>query len=448
MVSNALNGVIATNRFGMGARSGEIAEADADPRNWLLSQLAVAPGRKTRTQTVEAVSQIDAFQNTKRAKDEDQLKTLRQQIRDAYRGQSALRARLAIESRTSFLERLTHFWSNHFAVSTDKNIIRGLAGPFEQEAIRPNILSNFYDLLRSSTQHPAMLLYLDNAQSIGPQSRFGRSGKRGRNEKQAREVLELQTMGVRSGYTQEDVTNFAKVLTGWTVPIGRVGQRLGLKGRPFAFVERMHEPGNHEVMGKRYEDEGVNQGLAVLKDLSVHEKTAHHIALKLCRHFVADEPSVSLVDRLKNVFLDTGGDLKSVYKAMIESDLAWGPERKKFKAPNEWMISAFRGLGVLVRDKHLANSTYALGQPTYQPGSPAGFSDQASAWDGPAQLGARIDWAQVFAGRLSANRNVAHLARQMLGDSVSKSTADAIRRAESNAQGLTLLLVSPEFMRR
>ncbi len=442
---------IATNRFGFGARPGEMEAAGADPSRWLLEQLDdsyVPHVTDGSSDTRLAVDLLNQFQQARRSKDKEQLEYLRASIRQAHIKQSAYRTRVAISSPASFVERLVHFWSNHFAVSVDKPVVLNLAGPFEQQAIRPNIRGSFFGLLKAATMHPAMVLYLDNARSFGPNSRAGRRGSNGLNENLAREILELHTVGVRGGYSQSDVTNFAKVLTGWTVPLGRAAQRMGLAGKTFAFVDRVHEPGAQVIMGKSYADTGLEQGLQVLKDLSLHPNTALHIATKLVRHFVSDEPDATLVHRLRDVYLDNDGNLDSVYHELVTSSLAWRPQQEKLKAPNEWMISAMRGIGTSVNDRQLVRSGDILGQPNYRPGSPAGYGDVGSAWDGPAQLGARIDWAHAFAGRSLKQKEPVALAKSMLGEYLSKTTIDALNRAESKRQALTLLLMSPEFLRR
>ena len=442
---------VAANRFGLGARPDELAKAASDPAAWVLGQLKNPFSPDDDAETVDtrlAVGRLDEFQQARRSKDKQKRDDVRAQIRQAHIRQSAFRTRAAIASTTSFVERLVHFWSNHFAVSVDKQAVLGLAGPFEHQAIRPHIHGSFYELLKAATMHPAMVLYLDNARSFGPNSRGGKRGNNGLNENLAREILELHTVGVRGGYTQGDVTSFAKVLTGWTVPLGRPAQRLGLAGKPFAFVERVHEPGAQTIMGRSYPDTGLEQGLTVLRDLSLHPSTALHVAKKLARHFQSDTPETALVERLRDTYLETDGNLNSVYGALLKSPEVWGAEPRKLKTPNEWMISAFRGVGAKVNDRQLVRSGDILGQPIFRPGSPAGFADVSSAWDGPAQLGARVDWAHAFAGRSPKQNNIVPLAHAVLGATVSENTLDALRRAESKRQALTLLLMSPEFLRR
>ena len=186
-----------------------------------------------------------------------------------------------------------------------------MSGAYEREAIRPHVLGRFADMLLAAEGHPAMLFYLDQTASMGANSIAGINRTRGLNENLAREILELHTLGVRSGYTQDDVIGFANVLTGWTlVPPGDNPEH----GGEFIFNPRLHEPGAQKVLGKTYEDEAVEQGRAVLRDLAAHPATATHVATKLARHFIADTPPPPLVERMAKAFLDTGGDLKEVAK--------------------------------------------------------------------------------------------------------------------------------------
>ena len=246
-------------------------------------------------------------------------------------GEAKARFDAASGADIGFVERLVWFWSNHFCISADK--IPAMAGAYEREAIRPHVLGRFADLLQAVESHPAMLFYLDNVQSMGAESIAGINRDKGLNENLARETLELHTLGVRSGYTQDDVTNFAKVLTGWTW----INPDDPEHGGEFVFNKRLHEPGEQVVLGKRYADSGVDQGRAVLADLARHPATAQHIAEKLARHFVADEPPPALVGKLAKSFRDSDGSLKDVARTLIAADESWTPQRQKLKAPAEWI---------------------------------------------------------------------------------------------------------------
>jgi uncharacterized protein (DUF1800 family) len=309
-----------------------------------------------------------------------------------------------------------------------------------------------------------MLLYLDNAASIGPNSKaasvVARRGKGGGrkidiNENLAREILELHTLGVKSGYTQADVTTFAKAISGWSVggqDNGRRFAKLGFdNGTPgeFFFREPFHEPGAKALLGNRYSQDGLRQGEAILRDLAVHPATAKHLAAKLARHFIADDPPAAVVERLTKTWLDSRGNLAQVYAALVEAPEAWEEPFAKFKTPADYVYSSYRALALRVPEGRRALLPFeTLGQRSFNPGSPAGWPDTSADWDGPSALLKRIAWADVVAQRVGTGRNARELAPQLLGATLSGETATAIARAESGAQALTLLLSSPEFMRR
>jgi uncharacterized protein (DUF1800 family) len=373
--------------------------------------------------------------------------------RDEYVAAVGARASSALHTSAPFVERLVHFWSNHFAVSVDKLLVVGLAGGFEADAIRPHVLGRFEDLLLAVVRHPAMLLYLDQAQSIGPgspaalraQERQQRA--RGLNENLAREILELHTLGVRSGYSQDDVTEFARALTGWTLP----GDDFVDGGAAtFRFVRALHEPGARTVLGRGYAESGEQQARAILHDLVTAPATARHIARKLARHFVADDPPPALVERLANTFSRSGGDLPSVYRELVASPEAWQPASAKFKSPWEWAISSFRALGRSEMPAMQATNLMAqLGQPVWRPGSPAGYDDMAGTWAAPDALIRRVEVAQRIAAQAGDAIDARALAPRVLpGGALGEATAAAIHRAESSGTALALLLVSPEFLRR
>jgi uncharacterized protein (DUF1800 family) len=274
----------------------------------------------------------------------------------------------------------------------------------------------------------------------------------GLNENLAREIMELHTLGVRTGYSQTDVTEFARALTGWTGSgLARGPARRLIGGMPgqFQFAEMMHEPGNRTIMGKRYPQAGEEQARAILLDLAASPATAKHLSTKLARHFAGDDPPPALVDRLSKAYLASGGDLPSVYRVLIESPETWSPRPLKFKNPWEWSISALRAIGIRDLEPQIAASVLKqLGQPTWQPGSPAGWDDIAASWAGPDALVRRVEVAQRLADRAGSGVDARALAGKLFPESLSEPTRTAIARAESPAEGLALLLVSPEFVRR
>ena len=342
-----------------------------------------------------------------------------------------------------FVERLVAFWTNHFAIEAGAGLVeRTLVGAFEREAIRPHVLGRFRDMLGAATKHPAMLVYLDNAQSIGPNSIQGTRAGTGLNENHARELLELHTLGVDAGYTQEDVTEMARVLTGWAF-VGRQGQ--GAIGS-FLFRQIAHEPGARTVFGTTYPAGGVEQGEAVLDELASYPATARHVAFKLIRHFVADEPEPSFVEFLANVFLETDGDLKSVALAMVDSDEAF-VEPTKVKTPQIFAWSAFRALGLSMRPQEVVPGLQALGQPMWDPPSPEGFSDESATWIAPDAMTSRLDIAELLAQRASLDVSPDLLFSMILGEDASHDSRTTVLGAESEAQALALLLMTPEFQR-
>lgn len=364
-----------------------------------------------------------------------------------YRDEVVARVRLALEAETGFGERLVQFWSNHFCIgATKSNMTRIMAGAYEREAIRPHVFGRFEDMLVAAESHPAMLDFLDNRLSIGPASPAGKRRGRGLNENLAREILELHTLGVSGGYAQVDVTNLARIITGWTV-VGREAV-LGFPGS-FAFNAGLHEPGAPELLGKPYGQPGKEKGLAALTDLARHPATADFIAIKLVRHFVADEPPPSLVRDLSAVFRKTEGDLAAVSRALIESDAAWSAEPTKIRSPQEFLLAAFRALGRKAEFGPIVGPLGTMGQPFWQPSGPNGYPDGNEAWASPEGIKTRIDvaagWGRQAAGAVPDPRA---LTEDILGPLLSPETRAAVARADSKPQALALLLMSPEFQRR
>jgi uncharacterized protein (DUF1800 family) len=476
-----LDSAIALNRFGLGARPSD--PLPSDPRSWLLKQfaafqprpqaLADVPSRSTAIgHLADYVMQTRVDAHARRLMRDASLTTaeprppmgpdpmqaqLRRTILDDYVTMNSARLDSALTSTSPFAERLVHFWSNHFAVSIDKLPVIPIAGLLEFEAIRPHLFGRFSDLLIAAEQHPAMLVFLDQAQSVGPNSDFARvTGKRkqrGLNENLAREIMELHTLGARTGYTQADVTEFARALTGWTVRGigGGPGARFlgdGPRGE-FRFAEAMHEPGTRTIMGKSYPQQGEDQARAILLDLAATPATARHISTKLARHFAGDDPPQPMVERLAKAYLESGGDLPTLYRALVASPEAWSPQPLKFKTPWEWTVSALRAVGQTDLAPTIADATLKqLGQPTWKPGSPAGWDDIAASWAAPEALMLRVEVAQRIADRIGSSTDARALAEKVLPGSLSESTRTAIARAPSPQDGLALLLVSPEFVRR
>ena len=364
-----------------------------------------------------------------------------------FRTEALARFQRATLVEAGFVERLVTFWSNHFCVSASKGSnIRILAGAFEREAIRPHVLGRFADMLLAVEQHPAMLLFLDNQQSLGPNSRAGINRKRGLNENLAREILELHTLGVGGGYRQEDVTSLARIITGWTL-VGPEG-RLGEPGT-FVFNVNAHEPGPHLLLGRTYPDTGLTQGHEALKDLARHPSTAKFIATKLVRHFVADDPPPALVARLAQRFAKTDGDLKAVALELLDADEAWKAPLTKIRSPYEAVIARGRMLARVPEQPlgYLGNLN-VLGQPLWAPAGPNGFADTNDIWASPEGIKLRLDLAAQIASRTGDAFDPRELIEVIAGGAASKETQQTIERAESRQQAMALLLMSPEFQRR
>ena len=452
--STGMHAAIALNRFGVGARPGE--PVPADPKAWLLGQFEHYQPRPAAWAALPtSASLVNAYAEYQRGlRGPDEL-AARQKLGKASQEnlRSAVSARVAsaLETPAPFAEHLVHFWANHFAVSTDKAPLGLLAGAFEAEAIRPHVFGRFEDMLLAVERHPAMLLYLDQPRSTGPESGAGRRApperRRGLNENLAREILELHTLGVRTGYSQDDVTELARALTGWSIA-GLPGLPQGGSPGNFAFFPALHQPGARQVLGRRYEASGEQQVAAVLADLAARPETARHIATKLARHFSGETPPPALVERLAQAFLASRGDLPTVYRALLESPEAWAAE-SRFKTPWEWTLSALRGLGWREPGRlPLAGTLTQLGQPVWRPGSPAGYDDMDQSWAAPDLLVRRVEVAARLAAQAAPMLDARTLAPQLLPGGVGAATTTAIARADSPATALALLLASPEFLRR
>jgi uncharacterized protein (DUF1800 family) len=368
-------------------------------------------------------------------------------IQKTYRAEALARLQRAGSADCGFTERLVAFWSNHFCISAGKGeLARMWAGSFEREAIRPHVLGRFGDMLKAVEQHPAMLFFLDNQQSLGPDSRAGQNRKRGLNENLAREIMELHTLGVGGGYSQEDVTSLARIITGWTFA-GRQGQ-LGAPGS-FVFNANAHQPGAQRLLGKIYEANGVAQGEAALADIARHPSTAKFIATKFARHFVADDPPPALVARLRDAFYKSDGDLKVLTTTLVDSNEAWAAPLTKLRSPYEFLVATGRLLARIPEDPGpYLNGLNLLGQPLWTPAGPNGFPDSNAAWAAPEGMKLRLDISAQLASRAANNFDPRDLLEFAAADAASPETRRTIERAESRQQALALLLMSPELQRR
>jgi uncharacterized protein (DUF1800 family) len=440
--------VIAANRFGLGARPGELVAAGRDPKSWLTAQLT-GPAEQPQGQLGGAGTLLADHRPRREQQAAEnpavQVQAAVERGRAVLIREAAARLGLGLATSASFRERLVWFWSNHFTVSgAGKPRVLPLAGAFEREAIRPHVGGRFRAMLGAVVRHPAMLIYLNNAQSIGPSSPAGLRRERGLNENLARELLELHTLGVRGGYGQPDVEQLARMLTGWSVAAeSGEGDRTGFLYRP-----RIHEPGAKTLLGQRFAEAGEREVEAALDLLAAHPSTAKHIATKLARHFIADQPPADSVARLSRAFLESGGDLPTVHRALVDDPNAWGQQMAKLKTPTELLVSALRAVGAA--DGDAAKLLPALRQLAHFPftaPSPAGFPDAAEAWAAPEMVMERIEWCAA-AGRRLAMLDPVRLGEQALGPTLRPELAEAIGAAPSAANGIALLLAAPEFQRR
>jgi uncharacterized protein (DUF1800 family) len=463
----------ALNRFGLGARRGESRTID-DPRGWLRAQLEAGPPVQKEPSLASPSAIAAAIRTFRQPGQADPQQ--RQMARRRLVEIALAEGRAALESRVTtgrpFLERLVAFWSNHLCVSTAaKVLVAPLAGSYERDVIRPHVLGKFEDMVLASAKHPAMLIYLDNFQSIGPSSRAAQFARRqrtsrGLNENYARELLELHTLGVNGGYTQQDVQEVARILTGWTIEgvlgPGRAMRRVSTRGRlqrapadrdvddviGFQFQDALHEPGARTVLGSRYREDGVAQGERVIRDLCRHPSTAQFVATKLVTHFVADDPPSSAVGRIARVFRESGGDLRAVSRALIELPEAWDASARKFRPPQDWLVAVLRAFEVDSTGEMTVGVLRQLRQPLWAPQAPKGFGDSTQEWADPDSLLNRAELARTFARRLRIPddpRVLLDVVDVAEGDPVRKVLAD---RTISAADRVALGVAGPAFQWR
>ncbi|MBY3268127.1 DUF1800 domain-containing protein [Rhizobium laguerreae] len=496
---------MAAIRFGYGLRPGE---APPQSKDELIGQIAegvaATPdfplgGPDMRHQAILSLQaqlkQIrqDAKTVTDDTTQREMRKGVQQQVQQQFQHDANLRLMQAVLSPYGFYERLSTFWTDHFSTSANKSLPMRLIVPlYEAEAIRPFISGRFGDLLRNATAHPAMLIYLDQADSLGPDSAGGIKRNKGLNENLGRELLELHTLGAGSGYSQADVTAAAMVLTGLTID---------RKEMDIAFRPNISEPGAHEVLGIGYGGRRRSRDdyLDMLDDLAVHPKTAAHISRKLAVHFIADQPDEGVVSDMAEAWKKTDGDLTAVYTAMLDHPAAWRDEGAKARQPFDYVVTGLRALnagpvnGVVgsflaanqqgtdegdmaantpgmagspvptdpageAREKRLKAFRTAralgqgalrrMGQPTWLPPSPAGFEEGFSAWITGSQLSERLAWARRAAAQFGRDEDPREFLKSTLADAARDETIRVVSQAPNKISGLTLVLASPEFNRR
>jgi uncharacterized protein (DUF1800 family) len=366
-----------------------------------------------------------------------------------YVREMGARFALGFTTEKPFAERLVWFWSNHFTVSAQNPRDIMFAGAFEREAIRPNINGRFEDLLLAVVRHPAMLLYLDNAQSLGPESMAGLVTGKGLNENLGRELMELHTLGVDGGYTQADVIAMAKLLTGWSLDPGG-------SGTGFKYYPARHEPGTIVLRGKTYPG-GEEGGIAAIRDLAHDPATARHIAHKFAVHFIADNPAAASVARLEKKFLQSDGDLRALAEAAVNDPAAWKFDSGKMRSPVEYVTAAMRLIGwprTAVADdrdkqvKGIMAATRLMGEFPLAPPSPKGWPDQSDAWSGPDAVLNRIEWARELGSKLPSGFDAVAVGDGGLGPLLRPATRVAMSSASNPGEAIALLIASPEFQWR
>ena len=401
----------------------------------------------------EAFERMRTFDRLRRARDtgEAAMQAFRDHNRMVQRtslgelGQTIARA---ARTEDGFRERLAWFWADHFSVSETVATLRRAAAGYHEDAIRPHVTGRFADLLKAAVLHPAMLAYLDQTRSVGPNSRRGGPGV-GLNENLARELLELHTLGVGGSYTQGDVRQLAELLTG-----------LGIdKDGVMRFRVNFAEPGSETVLGRDYGGgrADIADIEAALEDLAVHPDTARHIAGKLATHFLSDDPPADLVQAVAATWLSTGGDLMPVYATLLTHPAAADPTLHKVRRPLEYIAAAYRALGLggevseagirVLRDT-LYDPLQQMGQRWQRAPGPNGWPEESEAWITPQGLAARITWSMELAARLPDPPDPRDFVQTALADLASPRTLFAAQAAEDRAAGIGLILTAPEFQRR
>ena len=419
-------------RFGLGRKGNE--PLPSDPRGWALAQLGGDdPGPAGMASTEDGLRALHADREQKLQGDDRKVPPL-------ARENSRLLVMHAVNTAKPFRERLVWFWTNHFTVSIRQGGTNAVAAAFMQEAIRPHVTGRFGDMLLAVMRHPAMLMYLDNTGSIGPNSLAGLRQHSGLNENLARECMELHTLSPAAGYTQGDVTSFAKLVTGWSVD---------LKSDPpgFRFRPATNEPFDQTVLGQSF-PAGERGGVEALAFFAAHTATHRFLATKLVRHFVADNPPSGAVEKIAKVLHGSGGDLGAASRALVALPEAWTDPLGKLRDPQDYMFAVARAADLPPdRQANLPDILAALGQPLFNAPLPNGYDDTAGEWSAPEAMMRRIDWAYGYTGRCK-DIDAEALAEACLGKLLRPGTQEAMHRAASRRDALTLLFTSPEFQRR
>lgn len=443
--SHEIGAAIAANRFGYGARPHELQQIGDQPREWLLGQMIADPvpeALKSLPDSRDLLTDMLAARQRGRTA----MRTYRAEARKRALTEAATHLAVSLNSPTPFVERLVRFWTNHFTVSMVKPAVMPLVAAFEREAIRPNIFNSFYTMLHAVVSHPAMLIYLDNVTSLGPNSAAGRGRKSPLNDRLARQLLDHFTLGEGSGYTQLDVRALAYMLTGWTVGVNNPATR-----GTFAFRDSWHEGNFKEFLRRTYPDAGVLEGEAALDHLARSPATGKNLSHKMAQAFIVDDPDPGLASEIFAGFVLGGGRADGMARGLVEASEAWSPVQKKVKSPTDLVLSVLRALDIRSRTgRRILNAIRMLGQPPYQAPTPDGWPHTSLSWVSPELLLERIEWCAEVAGvtRPPDGREVPDLALDILGPLLKPATHRRLRVARNETEALALLFASPEFQRR
>ncbi|MCY9824559.1 DUF1800 domain-containing protein [Vibrio chagasii] len=445
--------ILGEQRFGFGPKLGQktyyspLEQLDKKP--FVHQSIQALP----TTESILITIGENREQRKKAKADEQKMQAMKKEaqsfLRTHYRQQSQARHLQSVETPYGFQERIIQFWSNHFAISVDNRKLMPLAASIENDVVRKYWNGNFSDMLMASSKHPAMLLYLDNQLSIGPNSKVGKRRDKGLNENLAREILELHTLGVDGFYTQQDVIALAKAISGW-------GIKFQSPNAGFRFANNLHEPGSITLLGKSYAQSGISQGESCLEALANHKDTAKHLVDKLCQYFIGDTPK-ELSEQMVAIYRKGDGDLLPVYRLLLGSKEANEPKPNRFRPPKEWLFAVLRSADIPLNDKQALNTLNTLGQPPFKPGSPAGWSDQDRDYNSPSALTQRMQVANRLASitiksaKASGTKPKAvvdNVIAALYGDAIDEHTQIVLNKADSAAMQLSLLWLSPQFQYR
>ncbi|MGR5175533.1 DUF1800 domain-containing protein [Vibrio mediterranei] len=444
---------ITAQRFGLGPRVGD-AKPELHPKEQLKAQSYVHNAITELPTTIEMLAHLgELSRQRKAAKIPEERKQFTKSgnafFQESYRNLVHARNLQTLHTPLSFQERIIQFWSNHFTISADTRRVRPIVSGVENEVIRELWSIDFPSMLLAVCQHPAMLMYLDNHQSIGPNSKAGQKRNKGLNENLAREILELHTLGVDGGYSQNDVIELAEGITGWSVS-------LKASSPGYRFIPAMHEPGAIKVLGTIYDQEGEEQGIACLRDLAAHEKTARHICSKLVQHFYGDGHS-SLVEEMAQVWLENQGMLIPVYITLLNSPLASAGEPLRYRTPQEWFFAVLRSADFEPNQKQMHSMLRQLGQEPFMAGSPAGWSDNDADYNSASALTQRWQVANQIAAltvnqlkrsKRSVDDKISQIIQRLYGDEVDEHILTAMNKAQDPASKFVVLWMSPQFQYR